>query len=97
MPEAPCFYQLDGMRANELSGKILRNFLVASCVVFIECSRPVGATMTELEQFEVFMKNYQDMVYGTAMRMLGNQTDAQDIAQTESTATRQSVPAMFGW
>ena len=82
MPEAPCFYQPDGIRANELSGKILRNFLVASCVVFIECSRPVGATMTELEQFEVFMKNYQDMVYGTAMRMLGNQTDAQDIAQT---------------
>ena len=28
------------------------------------------------------MKNYQDMVYGTAMRMLGNPTDAQDIAQT---------------
>lgn len=38
--------------------------------------------MTELEKFEVFMKNYQDMVYGTALRMLGNQTDAQDIAQT---------------
>lgn len=28
------------------------------------------------------MTNYQDMVYGTAMRLLGNQTDAQDIAQT---------------
>ena len=28
------------------------------------------------------MKNYQDMVYGTALRMLGNATDAQDIAQT---------------
>lgn len=38
--------------------------------------------MTELREFEVFMKNYQDMVYGTAMRLLGNQTDAQDIAQT---------------
>jgi RNA polymerase sigma-70 factor (ECF subfamily) len=38
--------------------------------------------MTELEKFEVFMKNYQDMVYGTAMRMLGNPTDAEDIAQT---------------
>jgi RNA polymerase sigma-70 factor (ECF subfamily) len=38
--------------------------------------------MTELEKFEGFMKNYQDMVYGTAMRMLGNPTDAQDIAQT---------------
>ncbi len=38
--------------------------------------------MTELEKFEVFMKNYQDMVYGTAMRLLGNPVDAQDIAQT---------------
>jgi RNA polymerase sigma-70 factor, ECF subfamily len=38
--------------------------------------------MIELEKFEVFMKNYQDMVYSTALRMLGNQTDAQDIAQT---------------
>lgn len=38
--------------------------------------------MTELEKFEGFMKNYQDMVYGTALRMLGNPTDAQDIAQT---------------
>lgn len=38
--------------------------------------------MTELEKFEVFMTNYQDMVFGTAMRLLGNQTDAQDIAQT---------------
>jgi RNA polymerase sigma-70 factor, ECF subfamily len=38
--------------------------------------------MTELEKFEGFMKNYQDMVYGTAMRMLGNPTEAQDIAQT---------------
>lgn len=41
-----------------------------------------GAIMTELEKFGVFMTNYQDMVYGTALRLLGNPADAQDIAQT---------------
>jgi len=38
--------------------------------------------MTELEKFEEFMKNYQDMVYGTALRLLANEADAQDMAQT---------------
>ena len=38
--------------------------------------------MTDLEKFEGFMRNYQDMVYCTAVRLLGNPTDAQDIAQT---------------
>src|SRR5436190_23640620 len=38
--------------------------------------------MTDIEHFEVFMRNYQDMVYSTAVRLLGNETDAQDIAQT---------------
>ena len=38
--------------------------------------------MTELDKFEGFMKNYQDMVYGTALRLLGNEADAEDVAQT---------------
>jgi RNA polymerase sigma-70 factor (ECF subfamily) len=37
--------------------------------------------MTDTHQFEVFMKAYQDLVYSTAVRLLGNETDAQDIAQ----------------
>lgn len=37
--------------------------------------------MTDTEQFEVFMRQYQDMVYSTCMRLLANATDAQDIAQ----------------
>jgi RNA polymerase sigma-70 factor, ECF subfamily len=37
--------------------------------------------MTDSNQFEVFMRNYQDMVYSTAVRLLGNETDAQDISQ----------------
>ena len=37
--------------------------------------------MTNPEDFEVFMKNYQNMVYSTAVRMLGNEADAEDISQ----------------
>jgi RNA polymerase sigma-70 factor (ECF subfamily) len=37
--------------------------------------------MTNPEDFEEFMRNYQDMVFSTAVRMLGNETDAADIAQ----------------
>lgn len=37
--------------------------------------------MTNTEEFEEFMKAYQNMVYGTAVRLLGNETDAADIAQ----------------
>ncbi len=37
--------------------------------------------MTNTLKFEEFMKNYQDMVYGTAVRLLGNETDAADISQ----------------
>ena len=59
--------------------------------------------MTELEKFEGFMKNYQDMVYGTAVRLLGNETDAQDVAQTvflkafESFDTLSQSPTAGGW
>ncbi len=37
--------------------------------------------MTETHHFEAFMTAYQDMVYTTAVRLLGNQAEAQDIAQ----------------
>ena len=59
--------------------------------------------MTELEKFEGFMKNYQDMVYGTALRLLGNETDAQDIAQTvflkayEAFGSIAHSPTAGGW
>ena len=38
--------------------------------------------MTDLHKFEVFMRNYQDMVYSTAVRLLGTAADAEDISQT---------------
>src|SRR5215813_858210 len=37
--------------------------------------------MTDSQQFEAFMRNYQNMVFSTAMRLLANQTEAEDIAQ----------------
>jgi RNA polymerase sigma-70 factor, ECF subfamily len=37
--------------------------------------------MTNPQQFEAFMQNYQNMVFSTAMRLLANAPDAEDIAQ----------------
>jgi len=37
--------------------------------------------MTEPQQFEAFMKNYQNLVFSTAMRLLANQAEAEDISQ----------------
>lgn len=33
-------------------------------------------------RFEAFVREYQDMVYATAVRLLSNPTDAEDVAQT---------------
>jgi len=38
--------------------------------------------MTDAGRFEAFVLRYQDMVFATAVRLLGNPTDAEDIAQT---------------
>jgi RNA polymerase sigma-70 factor (ECF subfamily) len=40
-----------------------------------------GADMTNAQQFEVFMRNYQNMVFSTAMRLLANQAEAEDVTQ----------------
>jgi RNA polymerase sigma-70 factor (ECF subfamily) len=37
--------------------------------------------MTNAQQFETFMQNYQNMVFSTAMRLLANQSEAQDVTQ----------------
>jgi RNA polymerase sigma-70 factor, ECF subfamily len=37
--------------------------------------------MTEPQQFEVFVKSYQNMVFSGAVRLLGNETEAEDISQ----------------
>lgn len=50
--------------------------------------------MTDLDQFEQFMRNYQDMVFSTATRLLGNETDAQDIAQTVFLKAHEAFAAL---
>jgi len=37
--------------------------------------------MTDAQQFETFMRNYQDMVFSTAMRLLANAAEAEDVSQ----------------
>jgi RNA polymerase sigma-70 factor, ECF subfamily len=52
--------------------------------------------MTDLDQFAVFMRNYQDMVYTTAARLVGNPADAEDIAQEVFLKAHQRFPAFEG-
>jgi RNA polymerase sigma-70 factor, ECF subfamily len=40
-----------------------------------------ATTLTAPPDFTTFMRNYQDMVYSTAVRLIGNETQAEDIAQ----------------
>ncbi len=55
------------------------------------------------DAFEAFVRRYQDMVFGTAVRLLGNATDAEDVAQTvflkafQHFAAIESSPAAAGW
>jgi RNA polymerase sigma-70 factor (ECF subfamily) len=53
--------------------------------------------------FTTFMRNYQDMVYSTAVRLIGNETQAEDIAQEvfikahEHFDNLQTSPTAGGW
>jgi RNA polymerase sigma-70 factor (ECF subfamily) len=38
--------------------------------------------MTDSDRFEAFVREYQDMVFATAVRLLANPAEAEDIAQT---------------
>jgi RNA polymerase sigma-70 factor (ECF subfamily) len=59
--------------------------------------------MTDAGQFEAFVRRYQDMVFATAVRLLGNAADAEDVAQTVFLRAYQrfgeigSSPAAAGW
>lgn len=59
--------------------------------------------MDETIKFEQFMRNYQDMVYSVAVRLLASDADAQDVAQTvflkayEHFATLDGNPSAGGW
>jgi RNA polymerase sigma-70 factor, ECF subfamily len=59
--------------------------------------------MTNAESFEAFVRRYQDMVFATAVRLLGNPADAEDAAQTvflrafERYGQLAGNPAAGGW
>ena len=38
--------------------------------------------MTDADRFEAFVREYQDMVFGTAVRLVGNPAEAEDVAQS---------------
>jgi RNA polymerase sigma-70 factor (ECF subfamily) len=59
--------------------------------------------MTDAEPFEAFVRRYQDMVFATAVRLLGNPAEAEDVAQTVFLKAFQRFdtigrsPAAAGW
>ena len=59
--------------------------------------------MTDVERFEAFVRAHQDMVFATAVRLLGNPAEAEDVAQSvflkafEQFDTLSSNPAAAGW
>lgn len=59
--------------------------------------------MTELQEFEAFMQNYQNMVFSTALRLVANHAEAEDISQEvfvkayERFAELRESPTAPGW
>ena len=59
--------------------------------------------MTDADLFEAFVRRYQDMVFATAVRLLGNRVEAEDVAQTVFLRAFQrfdqigTSPAAAGW
>jgi RNA polymerase sigma-70 factor (ECF subfamily) len=59
--------------------------------------------MTDADRFEVFVRTYQDMVFATAVRLLGNPAEAEDVAQAVFLRAFQrfddlaASPAVTGW
>ena len=59
--------------------------------------------MTDAERFEAFVRSYQHMVFGVAVRLLGDAAEAEDVAQTvflrafERFDALRAGPAAAGW
>lgn len=70
-------------------------FFNSGCIKFEEL-------MSDTE-FEAFMSSYQDMVYTTAMRLLGSQAEAEDVSQEtflkayKNFAELKASPTAGGW
>jgi RNA polymerase sigma-70 factor (ECF subfamily) len=65
--------------------------------------QPPTQGITPPLDFTTFMRNYQDMVYSTAVRLIGNETQAEDIAQDvfikahEHFDNLRTSPTAGGW
>jgi RNA polymerase sigma-70 factor, ECF subfamily len=59
--------------------------------------------MSDAVDFEAFVREYQDMVFATAVRLLGREAEAEDVAQTvflrafERYGALAGNPAAAGW
>src|SRR5687767_15289126 len=59
--------------------------------------------MTDADAFEVFVRTYQDMVFATAVRLLGEPAEAEDVTQQVFLKAFQrfdeigTSPAAAGW
>jgi RNA polymerase sigma-70 factor (ECF subfamily) len=59
--------------------------------------------MTDATQFEAFMQRYQNMVFSTALRLVANRAEAEDISQEvflkayERFAELKDSPTVGGW
>src|SRR5207247_8405411 len=59
--------------------------------------------MIDSQQFEAFMKAYQNMVFTAAVRLLGSETEAEDVSQEvflkayERYAELKDSPTVGGW
>jgi RNA polymerase sigma-70 factor (ECF subfamily) len=59
--------------------------------------------MTDADRFEAFVREYQDMVFATAVRLLANPAEAEDVAQTvflrafERFSSISESPTAGGW
>jgi RNA polymerase sigma-70 factor (ECF subfamily) len=80
--------------------RYLRGVLSVNENPTVQASNPGVAAPPD---FTTFMRNYQDMVYSTAVRLIGNQTQAEDIAQDvfikayEHFDNLRASPTAGGW
>ena len=74
---------------------------IATGLVFGAAHR--SDALTEADLFEAFVRRYEDMVFATAVRLLGREADAEDVAQAvflkafEQFARVGESPAAGGW
>jgi len=89
-----------------LAGSKFLRLCEAGCVLGMNDEPPVHTQTTGLinpTDFTTFMRNYQDMVYSTAVRLVSNEAQAEDISQEvflkayERYETLQGSPTAGGW